>query len=216
MKEQLSSQPVYAPIRTDALTAPLLPSSRILFIGHTPPPWDQWERRKRSANISHSRSQTAFQGLERMLQSQEFIDGAMQLGLQLAPSSDVQTDFLNLIPVVCRTFEDARRRNGPVISFMRDAHAKAENCCLLLDTILTGGHELIIIGWGRLRGGKMELAKPVMKALRASAASRTIIYRSVGHDHPSPFHRYAGHPAYKDERGRLAVPLGKFKRCGYG
>ena len=146
--------------------------SKLLFIGHAPPPARQWQSTKLSggnATINHLSRFWRSEGFARVLHSK---------GLGPEPiETDVALDIVNIIPVISVGTEPIGKKGGTCLNdYVGSGGRRTKNSDMIRHQVEKGKHDLIIVGWGHMTGSRAKLANDMLSYLRKEALDRTIVY----------------------------------------
>jgi hypothetical protein len=197
-------------LRHCTVLAPLKKESRLLFIGHTPPPARQWV-----TSAICGRNPTIRQ-VQALLKSDIFLERLVEMGLAADALNPVKLNAANILPLVgvsTKPMGSPETGHG-FVHYQSDRRAQEKNASLLRRLVREGGYDVILIGWGRLSDSLSPFSKWVVEYLREHAESRTLIFCSIGHEEPGSNWRktYPGHPRGGFKRGIAAQPLSAYRR----
>jgi hypothetical protein len=188
--------------------APMRSGSKILFIGHAPPPRSQWR------SSAHGGGNATINHLSNFWRSEAFASQLAARGLgPETRNSDVSLDVVNIVPVISVGTKPIGKPSGTCLrTYLTTQRLRDKNMRWIRALVEHGGHNMIIVGWGRVRGDRSKLAGEFLQVLQENALERTIVYCSVEIENPrdATTLRYAGHPHGGFNKGKAAQPLPDF------
>lgn len=201
----------YCFARECEIQAPLAAGTKLLFVGHSPPPANQWKAVEQAG-----RNSTVI-ALESFLQAPAFAVQAAKMGVQIqSRCSAVNLQVANAIPVISvssKTVGSYINQRG-LLQYAADEAAIEENDKTIRNLVSDERVSLIILGCGNPKQSQSPFVRRIVHILRRFAEDRTILYCSIGHGLPAASFtkKYAGHPRPGHLRGIAAQPLSEFER----